>query len=1033
MISPFRTLLMFACIALFGFWVIPTLHVNFVSVAQGPQLTISFTMPDATPHRLEQAATAPLENALSQINGLKKITSTSFYDNGQIILLFDDAANMELKKFEAAAIVRQFYPRLPPSLSYPLVSLSSARSEALDRPLVIYTVTGPDDSFVISQAASAVFRGSLSAIPGVRKLDISGSMDRKVAISLDVSKSQAWGLSATSITHEIVEQLTVALLGTVWTEDDHHLFVTLTHGEASLEAVRNVVLETHGRMLRLADVARVYVQDVQPPAYFRVNGRNAVYMEIYHRDGENTVELAEAISARIAKMSSGLPPEYTVRVTHNEAEFTIKELNKNYQRIGASILILSCLILLTYRNRAAVYIILLSLVVNALSISLLLWFFKVEIHLYTLAAVSISFGLMIDNAIVMFDYYHQTGKRKGFVALLAASGVTVAILLTVFFLPSEDRSAFTDFVVILLLAIATSLLTCYSFLPALYRTAHRATVLRPPWPRINTLRRQATMVRRYSQVIAFLAGNKKAFVLLLILMFGTPIFLLPPKIPGHTWYNSTLGSDVYKKHGKAYVDFWLGGFLRRFMINLNQRSIFRDAERTKLYIAARMPQGHTVEQMNEVMLQAETFLAAFKGIELFTTQIYSGQAGRIEVMFKPDYEYSRYPSDVRSQLIARSFNLSGIEWTLLGAGRGFSTGAEYDLPRFEVTMKGYDFEALEAQVNRFCGKLLKSKRIKKVEIDKSSFSHDASGFEYVFALDARNMNRLKTSSFHVLSQIRRLHNTVDVGKSIALKDNLLYPLMLKNGEQELNLWQLLESVIFLEDGRGIMLRDLGNLTLRPSLASIAKENRSYVRHVSFDYMGGYYFGKNVLEKKIAEMTAELPPGFEVSEFSQEEEEATNNHLMLLPFLLATIFVICAIFFEDLKKATAVMAIVPVSFIGILAMFGVSNFYFDQGGYASFILTAGLTVNAAIFILYDWQRMSARGCATSARLIKAVSNRFRTIFVSILSCCCAMIPYLLDGADEVFWFSMAVGVIGGLCMAMFSVFVALPVFMWNRKS
>ncbi|MEO1256006.1 MAG: efflux RND transporter permease subunit, partial [Bacteroidota bacterium] len=126
----------------------------------------------------------------------------------------------------------------------------------------------------------------------------------------------------------------------------------------------------------------------------------------------------------------------------------------------------------------------------------------------------------------------------------------------------------------------------------------------------------------------------------------------------------------------------------------------------------------------------------------------------------------------------------------------------------------------------------------------------------------------------------------------------------------------------------------------------------------------------------------------------------------------------------------VLLIVPLSFIGLFITFSWGGFYFDQGGYAAFILLAGIVVNAVIFILNEARNYKSSDW--NGNLIKACSRKFAPIILTIISTCLGLIPFLVEGQQEVFWFSFSVGVIGGLLFSIFLVFVIFPALLIKRR-
>jgi multidrug efflux pump subunit AcrB len=119
-----------------------------------------------------------------------------------------------------------------------------------------------------------------------------------------------------------------------------------------------------------------------------------------------------------------------------------------------------------------------------------------------------------------------------------------------------------------------------------------------------------------------------------------------------------------------------------------------------------------------------------------------------------------------------------------------------------------------------------------------------------------------------------------------------------------------------------------------------------------------------------------------------------------------------------------LAAIPFSYIGLFLTFGIFDFYFDQGGYAAFIILGGLVVSATVHLLFDYQH-SDRSNESVIKLIFAKSG------LQIAGCvviCLGLTPFLAEGQNEVFWFAFAAGTIGGLLFSTIWSFVLLPVFL-----
>jgi multidrug efflux pump subunit AcrB len=228
----------------------------------------------------------------------------------------------------------------------------------------------------------------------------------------------------------------------------------------------------------------------------------------------------------------------------------------------------------------------------------------------------------------------------------------------------------------------------------------------------------------------------------------------------------------------------------------------------------------------------------------------------------------------------------------------------------------------------------------------------------------------------------------------------------------------------------IKVADFGSLNLENTTNALHKEDRQYLRLVSFEYLGSAKFGNEYLDEILKEMKSQMPIGYEAKkqEWGLNTDQAKRQY-GLLGILIVAIFFICTILFENFRQPFFILFLIPISFIGLFLTFSLGEFNFDRGGFAAFVMLGGLAVNAGIFILNDFNNR-LRG-NYNRNIIKSVAGKAIPILLTVLSTCFGLVPFILDGQTEVFWFSLAVGTIGGLVFSMVGVFLILPVLMWKR--
>jgi multidrug efflux pump subunit AcrB len=222
------------------------------------------------------------------------------------------------------------------------------------------------------------------------------------------------------------------------------------------------------------------------------------------------------------------------------------------------------------------------------------------------------------------------------------------------------------------------------------------------------------------------------------------------------------------------------------------------------------------------------------------------------------------------------------------------------------------------------------------------------------------------------------------------------------------------------------LKDVGKLIKERTGNVIKKENQEYRLNVEYDFIGPYELNKRVRERWLEKINNQLPLGFTMvdqSGFWGWNREEKGQYWLLL-IILGIIFLLCGILFESIRQPLIVIAAIPVSFIGLFLTFAIFKIDFDQGGYAAMILLCGLTVNATLYIINDFNNLSRISNPTK-RFIKAFNHKITPILLTTLSTILGLLPFLLGGKTEGFWFSLAAGAIGGLIFSVVAVVVLMP--------
>ena len=1007
----FRIVLLFVAVALTGFLVSFKLNIQLTPKSTYNKLYVRFQWPDVDPLLVESGLTSLFENELSSIDGIKKITSISRFEEGEITLEFITNVDLAFKKILVYQSVRRVMSQLPFEINFPKVDTQTEDNQRL----LSYTIyPGSLSISTVKKILEERMISRINNLPEISTSDLSGLGSAFLEISLSPAALQAYGISVQEIENRISSQLQPIQLAV---HQNHGLSIPVTLGQG-LEVEKLQKLRITDRFV-LGDIADIKLKTKPDEFLHRINGQEVILLNITAHEDVNRIEAANNVKRIVKEIQKELPLKIEQR--YDDTEYLVNELDKTMLRSGLSIFILVLFILLFQRSWRMLVALFSSIVVSLGITFLACWLLNITMHLYTIAGITISLGLIIDNAIVMLEHYRSFNNRRIFSGILAASFTTIASLALVFYLPEESKKDLIDFAYIIIISLASSIVVAYWYTPSIYSLIKKEKLARVSRTKLKL---QLKLYQAYHSLILWLTNYRKSVAFVCLLLFGFPIFLLPSKWEGHDYYNHTIGSDLYQDEIRPYIDKYLGGSSRLFYRNVFERSGVRSPDKTRLFVWATLPFGHTTEQMSQTLGKMEAFIGGKKQIPFFLTNIFSEQTGRITIEFTEEQEKNGFPYTLKNQLITQSLEWGGVQWSIVGVGKGFNNKSSDALPNFRVLLKGYEFDKLKGVAQNLSSQLLAHKRIQEVNInDHMSWGiKDIMQMNYYTQPDKINQALIASLNQAKLYSVKPTTNgTIRSGTQW-----IPYHFRWKR-DIDYNIQAFQTQTNF----GGSPLEQFGTLQSSLLTPEIHKENREYLRMLTFDYFGSRNFGEKYLDEVIENISETLPLGFSIEKKSwQWWGENKKREYGILGLAVVFIYIICVLFFENLKQPLLIVLLIPASFIGLFAIFGLGGFYFDQGGYAAFIMLAGLVVNAAIFIFSDYKNLHYR--TQSKRVIKAVARKSWTILLTIISTCFGLIPFLINGDTEVFWFSLAIGVIGGLTFSILLVLVVLPVMMVDKR-
>jgi multidrug efflux pump subunit AcrB len=1033
--SSFSVLIIFLLLMIIGLSLLPLLNVQLTPSRSLPNLSVSYSWPDASARVIEQEVTSKLEGLFSGVRGIKDVSSVSSKGFGYINLSFKKNVNLDAVRFEVASLIRQAYPDLPPQVSFPELSISAMGQNS--NPVLTYTLNGSASPFFIQKYAEEHLVPKLSVIPGVSGVKVYGATPYEWEIRFDSNKAQLMGIRSSEIAQSIADYFRKDFLGqgTVSGIEENTGTVTgfyLSNSQNDTISWRSIpVKKVSNRMIILGDIATISYKEQQASSYFRINGLNTINLVIYPDDKVNNLKLGKAVKEEAERLKAALPSGYSLLLANDSTQYLNEELTKIGLRTVFSLIILLVFVLLISRQFKYLLLIVISIISNLIIACIFYYVLGIEIHLYTLAGITISFGMVIDNSIIMIDHIRHQGNRKAFLAILAATLTTIGAMCVIFFLKEEQKINMVEFAQVIIVNLTVSMAVSLFFIPALMEKVNLGRSVQQRY--FKRMRRSLRLSRFYGRFIRFGKRFRWAFIVLFILGFGLPVQWLPEKIQGEEswakWYNNSLGSPWFNENIRPIAEKSLGGSLRLFTEFVFENSYYPEPERTTLYARGEMPEGCTVQQLNDAVVLMENFLSKFDEIEQYQTSISAYNNSTITIQFKPDYEFGSFPYFLKEEITAKAISLGGMDWAVWGVGRGFSNSLNSGYKNKSVILEGYNYDQLYRYAELLKSKLEENERVKEVEISGSSGWNAKTLNEYYIGFNNQGLELNEVAVNQFYSFLR--DKVYKSGLSPVYSSNELQPVsLISDSYGRFNVWDLKNLPVSINN-KQLKLSNMASIEKRKSGNEIHKTNQQYQLVVAYNFIGPEALSQLVYERHEKELKEVLPLGYSVREsrWGGWDKKDKSQYLLIL-LVIIIIYFVCSILLESLLQPLAIIFMIPVSFIGVFLTFYLFDFNFDQGGFASFILLCGIVVNAGLYIINDYNNFCrAKGMSDSLQLyIKAFNHKIIPVFLTIISTVLGLVPFVWSGQNEVFWFAFAAGAMGGLIFSMVAVLIYLPLLL-----
>lgn len=1023
--SSFTVIVAFVALAIAGCALVPLLPVKWVPDKGLPALTVSLSMPGASARTVESEVTAELEAILARLDNVVHIESRSSQGYAAVTLQFARGTDMAKARFAAAASVRQIWSALPPGVSYPTISQVGASSLAM-KPFMSLTLSGDRPAEWLRSYAESVVKPALASVSGVGAVTIEGAVGSEWAVSPKGDPAVPDHVIASAVASSLrsgypgrasdgSEELAVVIMADTAIDADRTLVGTVGRSPVALAAV--------------ADVGRV---KSEPARYYRVNGMDALVINISAEPDANQIGLARRVASRIAELSTR--EDVYLSTVYDASASIASELQNIYMRTGLTVLILLAFVGLVTRSWRYLLLVTISLAVNMCISAALFYLLGVEIQLYSLAGITISLNLVIDNIIVMAEHYSRRRDAGVFGSILAATLTTVGAVATVYFLDEAQVVMLGDFVAVVVISLGVSLAVALLLVPALVERML-------PGDSEGPCGYSERKTKIFSAIAVFAARRRKWVIAAFVLIFGLPVFMLPDRLDPSTFgsevYNATIGSQFYQTNLRRPVDVALGGCLRLFVRNVHGGNIYdRDERSATVTVECILPDGTRAAEMSRMLRPVEKALAGADGVAVFTTSVTSGSRGSVTVEFTREASSTATPMAVRERLVSCVKTLGGAAWTVSGptGATVYSNDVRRRAGVNTIELTGYNYDRLCRLVDRCVDSLASRRRVGDIDVGTaySPYARDYAEYRMTF-----NYAALARDSVSVADICAAFAGDYTIGAVVGSDGAEI--VKLRPRRRYADVWGALNTPLNVE-GRPVRPGDYATLERVAVAPDVLKRDGAYIMTVQYEYIGESEAAAKTAARVIASLAPDMPPGYtavDITPKGDRPDDGGGGVAGVLILIGVLIFVVSSIQFNSLRLPLAVIATIPVALSGLFFTFGYFNIKYDGGGVAAMILLSGITVNASIYVIAEYRRSRREaGLRASAPALfgQALAVKARAVSLTVVSTVLGFIPFLVGGGDsEAFWTPLAAGTMGGLLMSLTAVIILLPALLLNKKS
>lgn len=1002
---PLLIIVIFFTLILFGFISYKNLNYNLLPKFEANVLSVSTTYRGASADEVQSTITKPVEDAISSIEGVDHVNSSSMEGVSVVIIQLKSGISTITAQRDAERKINQMKALLPDDADDPVVN----RFNSEELPVLRVSASAKINPTKLYDIIKLQIKPILSNVDGVGSVNLIGGNPREIKVAFDKDKLTTYRISAAQINQAIATSNVSYPAGSVESESGR-FSLRLDEKFMKLDDLRNLtILQTKdgGRVL-LKDVATVTDTQTEDKMINRINGRPGIGIEIVKQADANSVKVSELVKKKLEDLKKTYAAEgLQFEIAIDQSVYTLASANAVMDDLMLAVIIVALVMLLFLHSVRSSLFVLVALPSAMIPTFILMYAFGFSLNLMTLMALSLVVGILVDDSIVILEniFRHmEMGKDrlKASVEGRAEIGFTaVAITLVdvVVFVPMAISGGMIgnilrEFSLVVVFSTLMSLVVSFTLTPLLASRFATLTHLTKKtfFGRffLGFERIIENLKTFYGNVLRWVLGHKKWVIIGVFLLFVGSFALVP------------------------------AGFIGTAFVS--------PSDRGEMNISLEMAPGTPLRKTNEMVFQAEKIAMAhpevvkvFSNVGTQSGNALTGNTSTTNIaelsVQLVDKNKRKITSDQFGTLMRNEISaIPGVKVTIKPTG---ITGSS-DAP-IQIAIKGNDMNSIWN-----AAKIVKKVVEQTPGTDYVEFSTKNPQTEIDIQLDRDKMNMVNLG-------------VGDVGTALQLafrgNDQLKYTD--KGEEYAINIISEkadrkdIESVrnIRIKNGKGASIRLQDIATIKDKLGQAVLQRSDRLNSIKITaFTMGRPVGTIIADIQASVAKEKLTEGIIVDYqgAAQQQKDAFGSLgiAMLIGFLL--VYLIMVALYESAVYPLVVMFSIPVSLIGALLALALSMQSLTIFAIVGLIMLMGLVAKNGILLVDFTNHLKEKGYALKDALIEAGMERLRPILMTTVAMIFGMLPIALSrGSGAEVKNGMAWVIIGGLTSSLLLTLVVVP--------